>query len=486
MAALVIVATLLSAAVALAVDQTHVVQPGETLFSIARRYGKTVEEIAFANGITNPALIYVGQVLVIPGTGGTGSPGGATGGTYTIKAGDTLFSLARRFGTTVDVLVRINNLSDPSRISVGQVLKLPGTSPAPTQPATTQAPTTATSPAPTGTPVPVPTTHTVRAGETLSQIALRYGMTYQELAILNNLSNPNLIYVGQVLIVRSSGGVPTPTQRATATGTATQRTPTAVPSKTATQAPPTATQTRVTNTPATQPSTTPGGEFPEGFQTPTPIAPAGGIPANAPNLLTNPGFEGAFREVAFNTVQVAEGWQPFYCDLPYTSEKCPALRQGSGNPVGLLMGRPEFSATASASRVSGGAQAQRWFCLWRSCRGGVFQTISTTPGVTCEAGAFVQSWSANTDGLTSTVTDNSIWFIRVDLSGGTNAFVSSTSMLLSRGFDFADGHYDRYTKISYTFKATGTQTTVFFENLRLWPIANNESFIDDAYVRCSQ
>ena len=58
-------------------------------------------------------------------------------------------------------------------------------------------------------------------------------------------------------------------------------------------------------------------------------------------------------------------------------------------------------------------------------------------------------------------------------------------MLVSRSFGFSDRHYDKYALIKYTFMATGTKTTVFFENLRIWPVANNESFIDDAYVRCT-
>ena len=53
-------------------------------------------------------------------------------------------------------------------------------------------------------------------------------------------------------------------------------------------------------------------------------------------------------------------------------------------------------------------------------------------------------------------------------------------------FGYDAGHYDQYSEISYTFIATGDETTVFFENLRIWPFAHNESYIDDAYLRCTE
>jgi LysM repeat protein len=482
---------------ALAQESTHTVQPGDTLFSIARRYGVSVDQLAFTNGITNPDLIYVGQVLRIPGTTGGESTGGEAGGpsTYTVKRGDTLFSIARRFGTSVSVLVSLNGLSDPDRLEVGQVLKLPsGGQGAP--PATSE-----------------DITHVVARGETLSQIALRYGTTYQQIALLNDLDNPNLIYAGQILLIRkgsSAGGGTTTVTPATdtvtpTTDTVTPTTDTVTPT-TDTVTPVTVTAVPDTVTPATDTVTpvtvtavpdtvtpvtvTPSPETvtPETV-TPTRIVTDPGIPADAPNLLANPGFEGSVRSVDFVEVNVFEGWEPFYCDEPYTPEKCPAPRQGSGNPAGLQMGRPEYKLTDIGNRVHGGQTAQQWFCFFRSCRAGVYQTVTTTPGATCEAGAYVQSWSANGTGFTSDLStqderDNATWFIRVNLAGDTFAF--SDANLISRGFGYADGIYDQYVKISYIFTANSTTTTVFFENLRLWPVANNDNYIDDAYVRCTE
>ncbi|WP_026174967.1 C40 family peptidase [Thermus igniterrae] len=103
----------------LALAQTHTVAPGDTLFSIARRYGTTVEELMRLNGLEG-FLIQPGQVLRLPDKAAT----------HVVAPGDTLFSLARRYGTTVEELMRLNGLSSPE-LKVGQVLRLPGAGPAP-------------------------------------------------------------------------------------------------------------------------------------------------------------------------------------------------------------------------------------------------------------------------------------------------------------------------------------------------------------------
>jgi LysM repeat protein len=104
----------------------HIVQPGENLFRIALRYDTTVDAIAKANNIVNPWFIYVGQELMIPtGGGGMPSPPGPGGQTYVVQPGDTLYSIAVRYNTTVEALMVANNLSSPHLIYVGQTLKVP-------------------------------------------------------------------------------------------------------------------------------------------------------------------------------------------------------------------------------------------------------------------------------------------------------------------------------------------------------------------------
>ena len=491
---------------ALAQQQTYTVQPGDSLYRIAQIYGLTVEQIASANGITNPSRIFPGQVLVIPtGSGSTGSTGTTT---YVVKAGDTLWGISRQFNTTVDRLVQLNGLSNANLLRVGQTLIVPTevsatpvtTTPVVTTTSTVTVTTTVTQTA-TGEPEG-PIIHIVQAGETLGAIAVRYGTTYQQIALLNGLANPNLIFPGQKLTIRE-GPTPVPTPTSTATPT---RTPTATPTRTPTSTPtrtPTSTATATptrTSTPFTPTATltptitlTPTAtntRDPNAIDTPTPIVQDVEIPGNAPNLLGSGSFDGDFRTVVFESVKVVDDWEPFYCAEPYTAAACDALRQGNGNPVGLLMGRPSFKQATSAENVRSGG-AQQWSCNYITCRAGVYQTITTTPGATCEVSVYVRSWSTNgtdriSDLATSADRENSTWFIRVDKAGGTDAFSQSSSMEISRGFGYLDDIYDNYVQISYIFKATGTQTTIFIDNLRLWPMTRNVNYIDDAAVRCNQ
>lgn len=125
----------------------YVVRPGDTLWQISHQFGTTVNAIVAANpAITNPNLIYVGQVIEVPtdGTGGqppatppptTPPPSGST--TYVVRWGDTLGRIAARFGTTVNAIVAANpQITNPNLIYVGQVITIPTgeTAPPPTQP----------------------------------------------------------------------------------------------------------------------------------------------------------------------------------------------------------------------------------------------------------------------------------------------------------------------------------------------------------------
>lgn len=104
----------------------HTVQAGENLFRIALRYNTTVDAIANANGIANPALVYVGQVLTVPGAGSQTPSTGATGGTtYVVQPGDNLFRIALRYNMGYLYLAQYNGIANPASIRVGQVLRIP-------------------------------------------------------------------------------------------------------------------------------------------------------------------------------------------------------------------------------------------------------------------------------------------------------------------------------------------------------------------------
>lgn len=192
---------------------TYTVRAGDTLGSIAARFGTTVAALASANHLTDVNLIFAGQILTVPGgaTGGaTGGTAGATGSspggadTYTVEPGDTLSAIAARYGTSTSALVALNHLSDPNLVVVGEVLDISGAAasgPAPsTDPASSTAATPAAAPA-----AHAAGTYTVATGDTLARIATRNGTTVSELAALNRITDPNLIYVGEVLRLPGSG-----------------------------------------------------------------------------------------------------------------------------------------------------------------------------------------------------------------------------------------------------------------------------------------
>jgi LysM repeat protein len=164
----------------------YVVRTGDTLYSIARRFGVTVAAIAQINNISNTRYIQVGQRLLIPRSGNvtpvpqppTPQPGPVV---YIVQRGDTLYSIARRYGTTVEAIAIQNHIVNPSLIYAGQRLVITGSVVVP--------------------PPHYGKIHTVRAGETLYSIARRYGTTFWAIAVANHLSNPNIIYVGQRLVI---------------------------------------------------------------------------------------------------------------------------------------------------------------------------------------------------------------------------------------------------------------------------------------------
>lgn len=109
------------------VTTRYTVQPGDTLYSIARRFGVSIWQLATTNNIANLNLIYVGQVLIIPAGGVQPGPGPQppTPTRYTVQPGDTLYSIARRFGVSVWRLASYNGIVNPNYIYVGQVLIIP-------------------------------------------------------------------------------------------------------------------------------------------------------------------------------------------------------------------------------------------------------------------------------------------------------------------------------------------------------------------------
>lgn len=112
----------------------YTVERGDTLSEIAARSGTSVSALAKANDLTDPNLIYVGQRLTIPGRGGDagGAPTPATSArTHVVGRGESLGSIASRFGLTIQQLARANGITDPSRIMAGSLLRIAADAPPP-------------------------------------------------------------------------------------------------------------------------------------------------------------------------------------------------------------------------------------------------------------------------------------------------------------------------------------------------------------------
>ena len=142
---------------------TYVVKSGDSLWSIANRYNTTVSELKSLNGLTSNNLS-IGQTLKIP-------VDSVTGNTYVVKSGDSLWSIANRYNTTVSELKSLNGLTS-NNLSIGQTLKIPENNSG--------------------------RTYTVKSGDSLWSIANKYNTTVSELKLLNNLTS-NSLSIGQIL-----------------------------------------------------------------------------------------------------------------------------------------------------------------------------------------------------------------------------------------------------------------------------------------------
>lgn len=157
--------------------RTHTVRRGETLSGIAARYGVSVRDVMRLNNLKNANSIRAGQTLVISGRGGVRT-------TYTVRRGDTLTKIAKKYGITVSELAAANRISRNSVLKVGQKLKIP-------YPRTTSA-----------APREIWIKYKVRPGDTLTGIATRFNCTVGDLEDWNRIDRRKPLRVGQVLKVK--------------------------------------------------------------------------------------------------------------------------------------------------------------------------------------------------------------------------------------------------------------------------------------------
>jgi len=159
----------------------YVVQPGDSLFTIAQRFGTTVDAILAVNPqITDPDVIFPGQRICIP-TGVPPRPRPCPGFIYAVRPGDTLFEIAQRFGTTVAAILAVNpQITDPDLIFPGQLICIPRP----------------------GAPFCPGFVYVVRPGDTLFNIARRFGTTVDDILAVNpQITDPNLIFPGERICI---------------------------------------------------------------------------------------------------------------------------------------------------------------------------------------------------------------------------------------------------------------------------------------------
>ena len=168
-------------------SMAYLVEAGDTLFSIAAKFNTTVDAITRANPCVDPQNLRINQLLCIPqGVTPTQCPPGST--QYTIRAGDTLFSLAIQFNTTVQAILAVNPGLDPNNLRIGQIICIPGPTPTQCPPGSTQ--------------------YTIRAGDTLFSLAIQFNTTVQAILAINPGLDPNNLRVGQIICIPG----PSPTQ----------------------------------------------------------------------------------------------------------------------------------------------------------------------------------------------------------------------------------------------------------------------------------
>ncbi|MCA9889022.1 MAG: LysM peptidoglycan-binding domain-containing protein [Anaerolineae bacterium] len=183
----------------------HQVQRGESLTTIANKYGMTVQQILDANNIANANRIQPGDELQIwsselvdsaPAADVSAPVSTANTVTHVVQPGEYLYSIARAYGTSWTAVAELNGILDPNRIAPGTELLIPQSSGEETVSSPDVAEDTSAA-----NNYDVSTTHLVSPGEHLSQIAQMYGVTWTAIAQANGIADPNTVYAGMELII---------------------------------------------------------------------------------------------------------------------------------------------------------------------------------------------------------------------------------------------------------------------------------------------
>ena len=195
---------------------THTVQAGESLTAIARKYNTTVQDVAALNGLSVTDGVLINQKLKVPA--GIKAPTAPVAtvkaepkantqmATYTIQSGDSLTSVAAKYGITVAELATANNMSTDAGLIRGKTLNIPASGTVkPTAKASTPSKTTTQTQTPAPTKPTIKTQkYTIQSGDTLTGVANKHGMTVAQLAELNNMAVNTGLVQGRTLLVPES------------------------------------------------------------------------------------------------------------------------------------------------------------------------------------------------------------------------------------------------------------------------------------------
>lgn len=173
-------------------EAEYEIRPGETLSEIAFRLAVEIQTLIAVNSITDPDRIVAGRSLKLPGDQSS-PPGGSAADTelYVVKPGETLSEIAARLGVSAADLASANGIDDRNLVWAGSRLRIATDAPATPDPATQS-------------------THVVRPGETLSEIAARFGVSTADLAAANGIENVDFVAAGTSLSVPGAWRCPTP------------------------------------------------------------------------------------------------------------------------------------------------------------------------------------------------------------------------------------------------------------------------------------
>lgn len=157
---------------------TYMIRSGDTFYSLAQRFNTTVNAILAVNPGVNPNALQIGQTICIPGTQPPPSrcPAGTFG--YVIRPGDTLGQIGQRYNVALSAIIAVNPGIDPSNLQVGMILciPLPGTCPG-------------------------GRSYTIQPGDTFYSIARRFNVSLDALLAANPFTNPDQLYVGQQICI---------------------------------------------------------------------------------------------------------------------------------------------------------------------------------------------------------------------------------------------------------------------------------------------